>query len=155
MSMPDHHASPPRPASGGGLLWIAIAALVAAVLFVGFALMKRAGGSDSTAPAPAYPTAGRMPADFQEDHSPEAEAFKVTCSQCHVLPSPYVHDEAGWRGIKIKMQGQMADRGISIPERQIDLAISYMIRHSKDRPSPASRPSYVVPPPSGSDSPPR
>ncbi len=144
--MTTHGPSHPPGSSGQGLLILAGVLLLGAVAFVVLALWVRfSTGSNPGGPAPAYPTAGRMPGDFESDHSRDAEAFKATCSQCHVLPSPYVHDEAGWRGVQIKMQGQMADRGISIPQKQIDLAIAYVIRHARNRPSPLSRPAYVIP----------
>ena len=89
-----------------------------------------------------YPSAGVMPAGFEQDNSPEARAFKATCSQCHSLPSPSIYDAAGWHLLRPRMEAQMAARSVVIPEDQVSKAIAYAAAHGKDAsPRPESQPS--------------
>jgi hypothetical protein len=78
-----------------------------------------------------FSIAGHLPAGFDTDRSPEANAFRATCAQCHALPSPSLYDEAGWRLVSRKMGGHIAAQGMTIPARQIELATEYLIRHAR------------------------
>jgi hypothetical protein len=44
---------------------------------------------------------------YPELAQPSAEAFRVACSQCHVLPDPRRHSAAEWRAVVARMQQNM------------------------------------------------
>lgn len=44
------------------------------------------------------------PGSLGSPHSPGAAAFRSSCSQCHALPNPKLHDAAGWPAVVRKMQ---------------------------------------------------
>ena len=49
---------------------------------------------------------GQKPLDLVR--YPDAnEAFRVACSQCHVLPDPKRHNAAEWRSVVARMQENM------------------------------------------------
>lgn len=47
------------------------------------------------------------PARYPEIARPSAEAFRLACSQCHVLPDPRRHSAAEWRAVVARMQENM------------------------------------------------
>jgi hypothetical protein len=47
------------------------------------------------------------PARYPEVNRPSAEAFRLACSQCHVLPDPRRHTALEWRGVVARMQENM------------------------------------------------
>jgi len=47
------------------------------------------------------------PARYPEVNEPSAEAFRLACSQCHVLPDPKRHTVAEWRAVVTRMQENM------------------------------------------------
>lgn len=118
-------------AAGGAVL------LMGAVLFVAL-VARMLAGTDPLAGAEDFPPIGPMPAGFASDNSPEATAFRETCIRCHTLPSPSIHDAAGWQVVRGKMAAQMAARGLRIPDRQIDLAIAYATRHARGSNPPSA-----------------
>jgi len=115
--------------------------LVLAGLLVGAAVYRLSVRPDQPSEAASRP-GGYLPADYRTDNSPEARAFRATCSQCHVLPSPLAYDKAGWRAVHTRMAAQMAARGLAIPDSQIELAIRYVIAHGQG----AGRPAATGPP---------
>jgi len=78
-----------------------------------------------------YPPVGPMPEGYAKDRSPEVRGFRFVCSQCHDLPSPRMFDPPAWRGVLAKMGQQMLDRSVQIPQRQIDLAVAYVMKHAR------------------------
>lgn len=48
------------------------------------------------------------PARYPEVGQPSAEAFRLACSQCHVLPDPRRHTAAEWQAVVARMQQNMA-----------------------------------------------
>jgi hypothetical protein len=54
---------------------------------------------------------GQVPLDpkrYPEVGRPSGEAFRIACSQCHVLPDPRRHSAAEWRAVVARMQENMA-----------------------------------------------
>jgi hypothetical protein len=47
------------------------------------------------------------PARYPEVARPSAEAFRLACSQCHVLPDPRRHTVAEWPAVVARMQRNM------------------------------------------------
>ena len=47
------------------------------------------------------------PALYPEVNQPSGEAFRLACSQCHVLPDPKRHTAAEWREVVARMQENM------------------------------------------------
>jgi hypothetical protein len=47
------------------------------------------------------------PARYPDVNAPSAEAFRLACSQCHVLPDPKRHTAAEWRVVVARMQENM------------------------------------------------
>ncbi len=47
------------------------------------------------------------PKRYPDVFQPEAEAFRLACSQCHVLPDPKRHTAAEWRAVVARMQENM------------------------------------------------
>jgi hypothetical protein len=52
---------------------------------------------------------GQKPIDARRYpvYRPEGEAFRLACSQCHVLPDPRRHSAAEWRAVVARMQENM------------------------------------------------
>jgi len=48
------------------------------------------------------------PKRYPDVSRPQAEAFRLACSQCHVLPDPKRHTAAEWRVVVARMQENMA-----------------------------------------------
>ena len=47
------------------------------------------------------------PRRYPEVNQPAGEAFRVACSQCHVLPDPARHTAAEWPRVVARMQENM------------------------------------------------
>src|SRR5947207_1284664 len=47
------------------------------------------------------------PARYPQVYRPEGEAFRLACSQCHVLPDPTRHTAGEWRAVVARMQENM------------------------------------------------
>ena len=47
------------------------------------------------------------PKEIPEVNSPSAEAFRLACQQCHVLPDPKRHTAPEWRAVVARMQKNM------------------------------------------------
>ena len=47
------------------------------------------------------------PQRYPDVNRPEGEAFRLACSQCHVLPDPGRHTAAEWRTVVARMQENM------------------------------------------------
>jgi hypothetical protein len=47
------------------------------------------------------------PRRYPDVNRPEAEAFRLACSQCHVLPDPRRHTAVEWRAVVARMQENM------------------------------------------------
>jgi mono/diheme cytochrome c family protein len=47
------------------------------------------------------------PVRYPDVNTPAGEAFRVACSQCHVLPDPKRHRAVEWRGVVARMQENM------------------------------------------------
>ena len=47
------------------------------------------------------------PLRYPDVNRPEGEAFRLACSQCHVLPDPKRHTVAEWRAVVTRMQENM------------------------------------------------
>jgi hypothetical protein len=47
------------------------------------------------------------PARYPEVNAPSAEAFRLACSQCHVLPDPARHTAAEWPAVVARMAQNM------------------------------------------------
>ncbi len=48
-----------------------------------------------------------IPARYPEIDRPSGEAFRIACSQCHVLPDPKRHTAGEWRAVVTRMQENM------------------------------------------------
>jgi len=48
------------------------------------------------------------PRRYPDVDRPQGEAFRLACSQCHVLPDPQRHTAAEWPGVVARMQENMA-----------------------------------------------
>ena len=47
------------------------------------------------------------PKRYPDVNRPEGEAYRVACSQCHVLPDPQRHTAAEWPAVVLRMQQNM------------------------------------------------
>jgi hypothetical protein len=47
------------------------------------------------------------PARYPEVNAPSGEAFRLACSQCHVLPDPRRHTASEWPAVVSRMQQNM------------------------------------------------
>jgi len=47
------------------------------------------------------------PNRYPDVYQPQGEAFRLACSQCHVLPDPKRHTAAEWRAVVARMQENM------------------------------------------------
>src|SRR3954462_1899082 len=80
---------------------------------------------------------------YPEVRRPSGEAFRVACSQCHVLPDPQRHTAAEWRTVVARMQENMqwmnrvvgtqpeADRIAGEPQLRVDEINAFLARHAK------------------------
>jgi hypothetical protein len=143
-AMTRDRASPggQQPAGRRSLSLGVKAALVGLVCAIGFFSWLLAAGisryRQMMADDPAVLAAsGWMPAGFEHDTSAEANAFRAACSRCHVLPSPRIYDANGWQASLDRMKALSAIQGVSIPQRQWDMATEYVLTNARpSRPPP-------------------
>jgi hypothetical protein len=70
---------------------------------------------------------------------PEGEAFRVACSQCHVLPDPERHTASEWRAVVARMEQNMQwmNRVVGTkaipgePQLRIDEINAFLERHAR------------------------
>jgi hypothetical protein len=80
---------------------------------------------------------------YPELRRPSGEAFRLACSQCHVLPDPQRHTAAEWRAVVARMQENMewmnrvvgtqpqADRIAGEPQLKVDEINAFLARYAK------------------------
>jgi len=79
------------------------------------------------------------PKRFADVNSPAGEAFRVACSQCHVLPDPRRHRAAEWPAVVTRMQKNMewmnrvvGSKPISgEPQLKIEDINAFLARHAR------------------------
>jgi hypothetical protein len=80
---------------------------------------------------------------YPELRRPSGEAFRLACSQCHVLPDPQRHTAAEWRAVVARMQQNMewmnrvvgtqpqSDRIAGEPQLRVEEINAFLARHAK------------------------
>ena len=76
---------------------------------------------------------------YPDVNRPEGEAFRLACSQCHVLPDPKRHTAAEWRAVVARMQENMEwmNRVVGTkpipgePQLRIDQINAFLERHAR------------------------
>jgi cytochrome c2 len=79
------------------------------------------------------------PVRYPEVNAPSGEAFRVACSQCHVLPDPRRHNAAEWRGVVARMQENMEwmNRVVSSrplpgePQLRVEEILAFLEKHAR------------------------
>jgi cytochrome c5 len=79
------------------------------------------------------------PRRYPDVNRPEAEAFRLACNQCHVLPDPQRHTAAEWRAVVSRMQENMAwmNRVVGSkalpgePQLRVDEINAYLAKHAR------------------------
>lgn len=72
------------------------------------------------------------PGALGSPNSPGAVAFRNTCSQCHALPEPKLHDATGWPVVVRKMQSYAQKIGKKeITDQQAEEIEQYLASQSK------------------------
>jgi len=83
------------------------------------------------------------PARYPEVNRPSGEAFRLACSQCHVLPDPKRHTAAEWRTVVARMQHNMEwmnrvvgsrptlDRAAGEPQLRLDEINAFLARYAR------------------------
>lgn len=79
------------------------------------------------------------PNRYPDLDEPEAEAFRLACSQCHVLPDPQRHTAAEWRAVVARMQENMdwMNRVVGTkgtpgePQLRVDEINAFLARHAR------------------------
>ena len=79
------------------------------------------------------------PVRYPEVNAPSGEAFRVACSQCHVLPDPRRHSAAEWRGVVTRMQENMEwmNRIVSSrplpgePQLRVEEILAFLEKHAR------------------------
>ncbi len=81
------------------------------------------------------------PARIPEINSPTAEAFRLACQQCHVLPDPKRYTAKEWPAVVARMERNMEwmNRVVgsapsrSEPQLRVDQINAFLAKHSKMR----------------------
>ncbi len=80
---------------------------------------------------------------YPDAYRPEGEAFRVACSQCHVLPDPRRHTAGEWRAVVARMQENMEwmnrvvgtqpslDRAAGEPQLRLDEINAFLEKHAR------------------------
>ena len=80
---------------------------------------------------------------YPEVNRPEGEAFRVACSQCHVLPDPQRHTAEEWRVVVARMQENMEwmnrvvgtkpalDRAAGEPQLRVEQIKAFLEKHAR------------------------
>ena len=83
------------------------------------------------------------PKRYPDVNRPQAEAFRLACSQCHVLPDPQRHTAAEWRAVGARMQENMAgmnrvvgtkpalDRAAGEPQLRVEEINAFLEKHAR------------------------
>ncbi|MBW8906587.1 MAG: hypothetical protein JF611_13110 [Betaproteobacteria bacterium] len=79
------------------------------------------------------------PRRYPEVDRPEGEAFRLACSQCHVLPDPQRHTAVEWPKVVARMQENMAwmNRVVGTrpiagePQLRIDEINAFLAKHAR------------------------
>jgi cytochrome c5 len=83
------------------------------------------------------------PSRYPDVYRPEGEAFRLACSQCHVLPDPNRHTAAEWRAVVARMQENMQwmnrvvgtkpalDRAAGEPQLRVEEINAFLARHAR------------------------
>ena len=86
---------------------------------------------------------------YPEIHRPSGEAFRLACSQCHVLPDPRRHTAAEWRAVVTRMQENMQwmNRVVASqpvpgePQLRIAEINTFLAKHARKGPDGSAGPS--------------
>jgi mono/diheme cytochrome c family protein len=80
---------------------------------------------------------------YPEVNRPSGEAFRLACSQCHVLPDPKRHTRAEWPAVVARMQENMewmnrvvgtqpqTDRAAGEPQLRVDQINAFLRRYAR------------------------
>lgn len=79
------------------------------------------------------------PARYPDVNAPAGEAFRLACSQCHILPDPRRHDAAEWRAVVARMQENMQwmNRVVSSrpipgePQLRVEEILAFLEKHAR------------------------
>jgi hypothetical protein len=79
------------------------------------------------------------PRRYPDVNRREGEAFRLACSQCHVLPDPQRHTAAEWRAVVSRMQENMAwmNRVVgtkavpSEPQLRVEEINAFLAKHAR------------------------
>ena len=83
------------------------------------------------------------PREYPEVERPSGEAFRLACSQCHVLPDPRRHTAAEWPGVVARMQRNMQwmnrvvgtrparDRAAGEPQLRVDEILAFLQKYAR------------------------
>ncbi|OAI51094.1 hypothetical protein AYO46_01945 [Betaproteobacteria bacterium SCGC AG-212-J23] len=79
------------------------------------------------------------PARYPEVNAPAGEAFRLACSQCHVLPDPQRHSVAEWRAVVARMQENMEwmNRVVGTkpvpgePQLRVEEILAFLEKHAR------------------------
>ena len=76
---------------------------------------------------------------YPDVYQPQGEAFRLACSQCHVLPDPARHTAAEWRAVVARMQENMEwmNRVVGTqpvpgePQLRVDQINAFLAKHAR------------------------
>jgi hypothetical protein len=83
------------------------------------------------------------PKHYPEVNRPSGEAFRLACSQCHVLPDPRRHTRAEWPAVVARMQENMqwvnrvvstqpaSDRAAGEPQLRVEEINAFLRRYAR------------------------
>jgi len=79
------------------------------------------------------------PNRYPDVYQPQGEAFRLACSQCHVLPDPKRHTAAEWRAVVARMQENMEWMNRVVgnkpvpgePQLRIEEINAFLTRHAR------------------------
>jgi cytochrome c5 len=79
------------------------------------------------------------PRRYPEVTQPSAEAFRLACSQCHVLPDPQRHTAVEWREVVARMQENMqwmnrvvgSRRELDEPQLRVEQILAFLQRYAR------------------------
>lgn len=83
------------------------------------------------------------PKRYPDVNRPEGEAFRIACSQCHVLPDPQRHTAGEWPAVVARMQENMewmnrvvgtnpaVDRPNGEPQLRVEEIVAFLEKHAR------------------------
>jgi cytochrome c5 len=79
------------------------------------------------------------PQRYPGAYTPQGEAFRMACNQCHVLPDPQRHTAAEWRAVVARMQENMQwmNRVVGSkpipgePQLRVEEILAFLERHAR------------------------